>query len=130
MQKNEKEILDSIKGGLADGLTVEDIANKHGVSKEDIEKQITMGIEVEKEHTDRSDSMNIVAKEIAMDHLTEHPKYYDFLKKMESDMEKDYELKKYGKKKEVKKSSDKKDSEEEAEKRKNSTIWQADLGYN
>lgn len=61
---------DKIPGGLADKKSPEDF------DKAQLEK----GIKVELEHTnDKS-----VAKEIAMDHLTEDPKYYDKLEKIES----------------------------------------------
>ena len=43
------------------------------------EEQIQKGIKVELEHTDDRD----LAKEIAMDHLDEFPKYYKELDKME-----------------------------------------------
>jgi hypothetical protein len=42
-------------------------------------KELAMGIEVEKEHTNDPDH----AREIGMDHLTEDPKYYTHLKEME-----------------------------------------------
>ncbi len=38
-------------------------------------KELEMGIDVESEHTNNSK----VAKEIAMDHLTENPRYYSML---------------------------------------------------
>lgn len=44
-------------------------------------KELAMGIEVEKEHTDNP----AIAKEIAKDHLAELPDYYTRLKKMEED---------------------------------------------
>jgi len=47
--------------------------------------QLRMGIEVEKEHTDDPQK----AKEIAKDHLEEHPRYYSALKKMEARLEKE-----------------------------------------
>lgn len=57
----------------------EQIAKKHGVPLEKIERQLEMGIKVEMEHTgDRA-----VSREIALDHLLEMPDYYDRLKKME-----------------------------------------------
>lgn len=71
--------IDTIEGGLSDGMTVEDIAEKHGVSVDDILKQIKRGIEVEYEHTNDRE----IATEIAMDHLVEIPNYYDCLDKME-----------------------------------------------
>ena len=69
-----------IKGGLADDLTVDDIAKKHKVSSDVIELAIKQGIDVESEHT--SDAT--VAYEIAKDHIFEDPKYYDKLKKIEA----------------------------------------------
>lgn len=70
---------DEVKGGLADGMTAKDIAEKHDVPVKDITQQLNKGIKVEIEHTD-SDQM---AKEIALDHLFEDPKYYDKLEKVE-----------------------------------------------
>lgn len=58
---------------------IEDLAKKHGVSLEDITKQLEMGLKVEMEHTDNMD----IAKKIAMDHLAEDPHYYSKLSKME-----------------------------------------------
>lgn len=49
-----------------------------------IRKQLREGIKVEKEHTPSKSK----AKEIAKDHLTEHPKYYSALKKMEDRLKK------------------------------------------
>jgi hypothetical protein len=45
------------------------------------EKELSMGIEVEKEHTDDPN----IAKSIARDHLSEFPDYYSRLKKMENE---------------------------------------------
>jgi hypothetical protein len=53
------------------------LAKKHDVSVEDLKKQIDMGVEVEKEHTDDEEK----ARSIAMDHLEEVPNYYSKLKK-------------------------------------------------
>ena len=77
---------DKIKGGKADKMSVKDIADKFDVSVEKIEKEIEMGIKVELEHTDSKR----IAKEIAMDHLTEIPDYYTRLKKMEKEGEKEW----------------------------------------
>ncbi|MCK9369648.1 hypothetical protein M0R04_07050 [Candidatus Dojkabacteria bacterium] len=44
-------------------------------------KQLTMGIKIEKEHTDNE----LVAELIAKDHLKEFPKYYTSLTKMEKE---------------------------------------------
>lgn len=55
------------------------LAKLHNVDVKELENQLTMGIEVEKEHTSHED----VAKEIALDHLREKPNYYTLLKKVE-----------------------------------------------
>ena len=60
---------DQIKGGLAD--------NK--LDSEFDPQQLAKGSKVEMEHTDDP----VVSKEIAKDHLEEHPKYYTHLKSME-----------------------------------------------
>jgi len=65
-----KRLKDKIPGGLADNMSPDDF------SKKKIEK----GIKIELEHT--SDKQ--IAEEIAMDHLTEDPEYYEKLEKMES----------------------------------------------
>ena len=81
-----------LKGGKSDNMSIKDIAIKHtyddskdSVDKKDIEitvsellKQLKKGIEIEKEHTKNKSQ----AKEIAMDHIGEDPKYYDKLSKM------------------------------------------------
>jgi hypothetical protein len=85
---------EKIEGGIADGKTLMDVVKRH--SKNDsidpstkkkindifrkIKVQLNKGIKVEMEHT----KSRIKAKEIAMDHLWEDPKYYDKLKKIES----------------------------------------------
>ena len=61
--------------------SVEAIAKKHDVPVSDIESQLKLGINVEKEHSKQAD----VAREIALDHLNELPDYYTRLKKMESE---------------------------------------------
>lgn len=78
------EMKDSIPGGISDKLSLEDIAKKHGVELSQLESQLKKGIEVELEHTDSED----LAAEIAKDHLTEFPDYYDRLDKMEKEAEK------------------------------------------
>lgn len=75
--KKETKESEKLVGGLADGKKVKDIAKKHRVDISKIQKQISKGIKVEKEHTDDPNK----AKEIAMDHVMENPKYYDELKK-------------------------------------------------
>jgi len=68
-----------IKGGLSSGMSLEDLAKKHSVSIEDLKSQLEMGMKVEMEHTSDED----MAREIAMDHLTEDPEYYTKLKDIE-----------------------------------------------
>ena len=73
------QLVEAVLNGLAKGKTPQDLADKHGVSLDQIEQQISAGVEVELEHTkDRS-----IAKEIAMDHLFEDPEYYTKLKSIE-----------------------------------------------
>jgi Protein of unknown function (DUF5661) len=53
------------------------IRAKHDISYKDLVVQLAKGIKIEKEHTG-----NIaLAREIALDHLTELPDYYDMLEK-------------------------------------------------
>lgn len=75
MKESEK-----IKGGLADKMSLGDIANKHKVDINVLTKQFLQGVRVEMEHTDDKNK----ASEIAMDHLYEDPKYYTKLKKIEA----------------------------------------------
>lgn len=75
---NEEE---EVEGGLADGKTLEDIANKHKVDIDDLTKEFRMGVKVEKEHTK---DVSISAK-IALDHLFEDPKYYTKLATIENE---------------------------------------------
>jgi len=80
---------DKFKGGLADGKSIQDIITHHGkeswasIQFESLEKivkkNLEKGIKVEKEHTD----CDKAAREIAMDHLWEDPKYYDKLETIE-----------------------------------------------
>jgi hypothetical protein len=70
---------DSIPGGLAKGMTLNDIAEKHGMSVDMLVAEFKKGIQTEMEHTtDRE-----MAKEITMDHLFEDPQYYTKLAKVE-----------------------------------------------
>ena len=79
--KNEGDV---VPGGLAKGLSLNDIAEKHGVSVDIMVAEFKKGIAVEMEHTtDRE-----VAKEITLDHLFEDPKYYDKLQKVEEYIDK------------------------------------------
>jgi len=62
---------DKLKGGLADKMKPEDFD----------QKELKIGIKHELEHTDDPE----MAKEIAMDHLAEDPKYYTKLEKLEKE---------------------------------------------
>jgi len=71
--------VEDVLKGLADNMSLEDIAKKHSISLEELKSEFKKGIEVEKEHTDDVS----ISKEITMDHLFEDPKYYTKLKKAE-----------------------------------------------
>jgi len=60
-------------------LSVDQLAKKHNVANMHIAKQLDMGIKVEQEHT----SDKKIAREIALDHLSEDPDYYTKLAKVE-----------------------------------------------
>lgn len=81
---------EKLEGGLADKKTVEDIAKKHKMDVQSITKHLKDGMKVELEHT----KDKLKAKEIAMDHLFEDPKYYDKLKKIETKESDDLKLSK------------------------------------
>lgn len=84
---NDPDINKALKGGLADGITtISGLVKKHAKKGTDIkklqatlEKNLSMGIKVEMEHTDSKSK----AKEIAFDHLVESPNYYEKLAKIE-----------------------------------------------
>ena len=78
----------AIKGGKADKLSLQQIADKFDVSIEKIKSQIQKGIKIEMEHTSDKEK----AREIATDHISEFPDYYDRLGKMEKKAEKQWEL--------------------------------------
>ena len=61
-----------LKGGSADKMSIKDIAKKHGISIEEIENELKIGMKVESEHT----SSKGKEREITMDHLVEDPVYY------------------------------------------------------
>jgi hypothetical protein len=56
---------------------IEAIAKEHDVSVEQIEKEFEMGVKEEMEHADEE----LIAKEIALDHLVEDPEYYTKLER-------------------------------------------------
>lgn len=76
---DEIEVEFALGGGLADNISVDDIARLHEVSKDVILNQLKKGIQVEMEHTNNK----MIAREIAMDHLVESPVYYTLLEDME-----------------------------------------------
>ena len=78
------------EGHISGTMTAEEIAKKHGVDVESINKQVERGIKVEHEHTSNDDE----AKRIALDHLYELPDYYDRLDKMEEEGEKELDSEK------------------------------------
>ena len=86
-QGKKKQVSEEkLKGGKADNKTFEDLVKKNKTKGKDIKiterelkNQLNKGLKVEMEHT--KDKQR--AKEIAMDHLFEDPKYYDKLKKIE-----------------------------------------------
>lgn len=61
-------------------MSVQEIADKHGVSVARIQKQLKMGVAVEGEHTTNKEE----AERIALQHLAEKPNYYSELKKVEA----------------------------------------------
>lgn len=73
-----------LKGGKADNMTPKKISDKFGVSVKDVKKQIAKGKKIESEHTDDEEKQT----EIASDHVTEFPDYYDRIEKMEKEAEK------------------------------------------
>jgi hypothetical protein len=73
-----KEEIDP-KGPVKSYKSPEEIAKKHGVSLETIQKQLKIGIKVEGEHTSNKTSARITA----LQHLDEVPDYYTKLKKVE-----------------------------------------------
>ena len=70
---------DEIKGGKADGMDIEDIADMHGLDMDTMYDEFSKGVQHEMEHT----SEPRVAIEIALDHLYEDPEYYTKLEGME-----------------------------------------------
>lgn len=68
-------------GGRAENISIQDIADMHGITEKDVMSQLIIGVDIEMEHT----SDNGIAYDIALDHLVEIPDYYDRLVKMESE---------------------------------------------
>lgn len=64
-------------GGIAEDLSIRDIANIHQVPLAELKEEVRIGMIAESEHkADKKDQMEIVK-----DHLLENPKYYTLLKK-------------------------------------------------
>jgi len=63
-----------------EGICIEDLAKKFGVELSRMQDELEKGIKVEMEHT----SDFAVATKIALDHLSEDPKYYIKLAKMKN----------------------------------------------
>ena len=84
MDKKKLNESNKLKGGKSDKLTPKKIADKFDVDVKDVKKQIEYGTCVECEHTDDKEK----AKEIATDHVSEFPDYYNRLNKMEKQAEK------------------------------------------
>jgi hypothetical protein len=80
-----ENFVNKLVGGKSDNRDIDDIAKLHDVPVEEIEKQLKIGIGVESEHTKDKE----VAREVAMDHLFEFPRYYTELSKMEAKLKKD-----------------------------------------
>jgi hypothetical protein len=74
---------EKLSGGKGDGMSIQDLAELHGVSIDLIKDQLRKGIEIEYEHTNDPD----ISREISIDHIAEIPDYYDRLIKMEKDAE-------------------------------------------
>ena len=79
LKQHIENVVGKIDGRLTSSQSTKEVADKHGVSVEQIEAQIEKGIKVEMEHTKNADS----ARKIALDHLAEVPDYYDKLKQVE-----------------------------------------------
>ena len=77
------------KGGKADKLTTQNIADKFNLDLDIIKYQICKGITIEMEHTSDKEK----ATEIATDHVSEITDYYDRLEKMENKASKELNLK-------------------------------------
>ncbi len=87
LHANTNESENKIVGGKADKLSLDDIAKKFKVKLSKLTKELNKGIEVEVEHTKDKEK----AKEIATDHLSEFPDYYERLEKMEKQAKKKWE---------------------------------------
>ena len=73
-----------LKGGKADKMSPKDIADKFDVTTKMVKDQINKGKKIESEHTDDKEKQT----EIAEDHVSEFPDYYDRIEKMEKEAKK------------------------------------------
>jgi len=73
-----------LKGGKADNMSPKDIADKFGVTTKMVKDQIKKGKKIESEHTDDEEKQT----EIAEDHVSEFPDYYNRIEKMEKEAKK------------------------------------------
>jgi len=71
------------KGPTQSYKSPQELAKKHGISLDEIQKQVKIGTKVESEHT----SDKKLARITALQHLDELPNYYTKLKKMETQKE-------------------------------------------
>lgn len=76
---NFVKLVESTLEGLAKLKTPQELATRHKTSLTEILKELQKGIRVEMEHTKKK----TVARQIAMDHLFEDPKYYSKLSQIE-----------------------------------------------
>lgn len=74
---------DVVRGGLSSGMSLGDIARKHNITQKELADEFRKGYKLEREHTTDTN----VAKEIALDHLFEDPKYYTKLAGIETKTE-------------------------------------------
>ena len=80
LKQSFKEQDEELEGGMGDRMTLKKLSELHKVSLWDLVSQFDLGVDVEREHTNDLKK----AMEIAIDHLTEDPRYYTKLKKIET----------------------------------------------
>lgn len=78
---------DKIPGGKSDNLTKAKIAQKFGKSEDYIKKQMIKGAKVELEHTNDFG----LAQQIALNHISQFPDYYERLDTMQKQAQKDFQ---------------------------------------
>jgi hypothetical protein len=67
-----EEGINKILDGKSKNLTPEEIASEHGMTMDQLQRQINLGLKVEREHTKNEDA----ALAITLDHLVEDGRYY------------------------------------------------------